>query len=81
MTSAFAYQDGQPIKIGDSVLLENGKTDGIVELIVFTQEEMQAINVTEPGIMLISQPFGRVYLPEWSLLSEPLQLVSRGSPA
>ncbi len=71
------YADGSPIKIGDSVLLENGQTPGIVELVVATPEAMQELGVDVPGVMLLSPPFGRVYIPEQSLQSEPLELVSR----
>jgi hypothetical protein len=66
------YADGSPIQVGDSVLLEHGQTPGTVELVVLTMAEMEAIGVDEPGIMLLSPPFCRVYLPRWSLQSEPL---------
>jgi hypothetical protein len=48
-----------------------------VELIVTSDEEMKSINVEGPGIMLKSPPFGRVFLPRWSLEEDPLMLVSR----
>lgn len=48
----FQYSNGAEIKIGDSVLLEAGRTPGIVELIVLTPEQMTSINVDEVGIML-----------------------------
>lgn len=41
------------MKIGDSVLLENGQTLGTIDLIVVTPSEMQAIGVEESGIMLL----------------------------
>ncbi|WP_435013440.1 hypothetical protein [Xanthomonas arboricola] len=72
----FTYSDGTAMKIGDSVLLENGQTLGTIDLIVVTPSEMQAIGVEESGVMLLPPPFGRVYLPEWSLQREPLQFVS-----
>ena len=73
----FKYQDGSEIMVGDSVLLENGRTPGTVEFIVTTAEEMKATNVEEPGVLLKSPPFGRVYLPRWSLDEDPLRFVSR----
>ena len=76
-TPVFRYEDGSEVKVGDSVLLENGRTPGTVELIVTTAEEMKQIGVDEPGVSLKSPPFGRVYLPDWSLLEDPLRLVSR----
>jgi len=77
----FNYEDGSEIMVGDSVLLEHGRTPGTVELIVTTAEEMKAINVEVPGVMLKSPPFGRIYLPEWSLREDPLRLVSRAVEA
>ena len=73
----FKYEDGSEVMVGDSVLLEHGRTQGTVELIVVTAEEMKAINVEEPGIMLKSPPFGRVYLSQWSLTEDPLRFVAR----
>ena len=72
----FKYQDGSNILIGDSVLFESGKTNGIVELIVVSEVDMKNINVTEPGIMLKSPPFGLVYLSEYWLKSDPLLFIS-----
>jgi hypothetical protein len=76
-TQLFKYEDGSEIMIGDSVLLENGRTQGTVEFIVTTAAEMKATNVEGPGVMLKSPPFGRVYLPQWSLEEDPLRFVSR----
>ena len=36
------YSDGSEIMVGDSVLLENGRTPGVVEFIVTTAKEMKA---------------------------------------
>ena len=77
----FTYADGSSIEVGDSVLLEHGKTPGTVELLVVTPAEMQAIGVAERGVMLRSAPLGRVYLPEWSLRDDPLLFVRRESAA
>ena len=71
------YADGSDIKVGDSVLHESGRTQGVVEFIVTTAAEMKALNVEVPGVMLLSEPFGRVYLPERQLFADPLRLVSR----
>lgn len=73
------YQDGTEIMAGDSVLFEHGRTPGVVEFTVTTADEMKNINVDEPGVMLASPPFGHVYLPQWSLLEDPLTLVARDS--
>ncbi|MBV6777917.1 hypothetical protein P2C08_10785 [Xanthomonas perforans] len=69
------YADGSPIQVGDSVLLEHGQTPGTVELVILTAAEMETIGTEEPGVMLLSPPFGRVYLPKWFLQREPLQYV------
>ncbi len=73
----FRYPDGSLVEVGDTVLLENGRTPGTVEHIVTSHEEMKSTNVQEPGVMLKSPPFGRIYLPQWSLEEDPLRLVSR----
>lgn len=52
--TTLTYQDGSLIRVGDNVLLENGQTPGTVELVVVTSEEMAAIGVDEPGVMLLS---------------------------
>ena len=75
------YADGSEVMVGDSVLLERGRTPGIVELIVTTAEEMKAITVDEPGVMLKSPPFGRVYLPLSYLSDDPLRFVQRAPQA
>ena len=73
----FKYQDGSDILIGDHVLLENGKTPGVVDRIITTKVEAKDINVEEVGIMLKSPPFGLVYLPKHWLEEDPLRFVSR----
>ena len=77
----FTYADGSEIQIGDSVLLENGRTPGTVDSIVITSEEMRSTNVEEPGIMLKSPPFGLVYLTRSWLAEDPLLLVARAPKA
>jgi hypothetical protein len=77
----FTYADGTSIEVGDAVLLERGTTSGTVERVVVTPAEMQAIGVAEPGVMLLSPQFGRVYLPEWCLRDDPLLFVRRAPSA
>lgn len=74
----FAYENGVAIKVGDSVLFEHGQTQGVVGLIVQSSSEMADIGVQEQGVMLLSAPFGRIYLTTDVLRADPLQLVSRG---
>ena len=73
----FKYSDGSEIMLGDSVLFENGKVSGVVELIVQTEGEMAAINVHESGIMLKSAELGLTYHSAWHLSHETFSLVSR----
>lgn len=75
----FLYSDGSEIMVGDSVLIEKGRTPAVVELVVTSDEQMKEIGVEVPGVMLTATTFGLVYLPQWSLEEEPLILVSRAS--
>jgi hypothetical protein len=71
------YADGTEIKIGDSVLLERGKTAAIVTLIIESAEDQKECNVTEAGIMLQSATLGLAFLP-LTLLADSVGFVSRG---
>lgn len=73
----FKYKDGSEVLIGDNVLLENGNTSGVVDLIVNTEEEVKIFKVAEVGIMLKSASIGLVYLTMRWLEEEPLKFVSR----
>jgi hypothetical protein len=73
------YPDGTTVMVGDSVLFEQGRTPGLVELVVSSDEQMKENGVEEPGIMLKSPPFGLVYLPHLSLEEDGLVCVSRAS--
>ena len=72
------YADGTPIQVGDRVLIEHGQTDGIVELVIVTPQDIAAFGTREPGVMLLSEPFGRVY---WCLDDDqdPVVFVARGA--
>ena len=61
------YTNKISAKIGDIVLIENGKTEGIVEDIIDTKEKMQFWGVSEVGLMIKSKPFGLVF---WSIDDE-----------
>jgi hypothetical protein len=77
----FTYADGSQVQVGDSVLIEHGRTAGTVELVVCTAQQMAEIGVTQPGVMLLSAPFGRVYLPQDCWYMDPLLFVSHGPKA
>ncbi len=57
------YATGEEVKVGDSVLIENGKTPGIVHAVVETPTQMKEWGVDELGISIESEPFGLVYWP------------------
>lgn len=71
------YLDGSAIVVGDSVLIENGRTEATVVQVVATAEQQREWGVEFPGVMLESAPFGLLYLPTEFLVEEPLQFVSR----
>jgi hypothetical protein len=73
----FKYQDGSDVLVGDNVLIENGKTPGVVDRIITNDEEAKNINVDEVGIMLKSPPFGLIYFSKSWLEEDPLRFVCR----
>lgn len=73
----FKYADGSTVLIGDTVLIEHGKTSGVVDLIVNTPAEVKDFKVAEVGIMLKDTPAGFVYLTNKWLKDDPLRFVSR----
>lgn len=72
----FKYQDGSDVLVGDNVLIENGKTPGIVDRIITNDEGAKNINLDEVGIMLKSPPFLVYFSAHW-LQQDPLRFVSR----
>jgi hypothetical protein len=81
MAAMLTYSSGAAVQIGDAVLIEHGKTPGTVVEVVETSDAMANWNVTEPGVMVRSAPFGLVYLPLAWLSSDPLEFVARESTA
>lgn len=73
----FKYQDGSEMLIGDNVLLDKGKTAGVVDLIVNTAAEAKDFKVAEVGVM-VKAPAGLVYLTQKWLNEGALTFVSRG---
>jgi hypothetical protein len=57
------YATGVEIKVGDLVLIENSKTEGVVHSVVQTDVEMHDWNVDEAGVLIKSAPFGLVFWP------------------
>jgi hypothetical protein len=55
------YPNGVEVKIGDKVRFERGGASGTVEAII--DGNFAEWSVDEPGVMLLSAPFGRVFIP------------------
>jgi hypothetical protein len=72
------YADGTEMKVGDSVLIEHGKTPAVITLIIESTDDQKECNVKEPGAMLQSLPFGLVFLPASLFSTDPIVFVSRG---
>ena len=58
------YLNGEQIQIGDTVLIEDGRTEGTIHAIVETSTQMQECGVNETGVLIKALPFGLVF---WSL--------------
>ena len=73
------YPDGSQIAVGDSVSIMHGEVLGVVEEVIFTSTQQSNWNLEEPGVMLLSAPFGRVFYPASSFEEECLSLVARAT--
>ena len=62
------YPNGVEVKIGDRVRFERGETSGTVEAII--ESNFAGWSVDEPGVMLLSAPFGRVFIPASMFVSD-----------
>jgi hypothetical protein len=70
------YASGEHAEPGDCVMLEHGRTKGVVQVVIATPEQMAEWGVGEPGLLLESEPFGLVFWPE-SEPYDPVIFVSR----
>ena len=57
------YPNGEKIHIGDKVLIEFGRTPGVVAAVIESEDEQAHFSVEEPGVMIESAPFGLVFWP------------------
>jgi len=64
------YPNGVDVKVGDNVRFERGGATGTVETIIETH--LSDWSVDEPGVMLLSAPFGRVFIPVSMFVSEEI---------
>ena len=67
------YPDGSLAKIGDAVLIENGRVEAIIKHFIQTPEQLVEWGVEEPGVMFESAPFGLLFLPQSMLKESPLE--------
>ena len=72
------YATGEKVEIGDQVVIENGKTTGIIHAVVETDSDMKEWKVDEPGVLIESKPFGLVFWPI-SDIDEPVILQRKES--
>jgi plastocyanin len=54
------YPNGVEVKVGDKVRFEREGASGTVEAIIGADFSNWSVN--EPGVMLLSAPFGRVFI-------------------
>ncbi len=59
------YITGEIIKLNDVISFEHDKTKGVVYDIIDTYEKQKNWGVNENGLMIKSEPFGLVFLPEY----------------
>ncbi len=76
-----SYLDGSQFFVGDQVLIEHGRTNATIEHVITSEEEFVNFGVSEPGLMLLSPPFGRVFWPFEIMEYDPPVFVSRGPKA
>jgi hypothetical protein len=64
------HPNGVEVRIGDKVRFERGGASGTVETIV--DANFADWSVDEPGVMLLSPPFGRVFIPVSIFVSDEI---------
>ena len=62
------HPNGVEVRIGDKVRFERGGASGTVEAII--DANFADWSVEEPGVMLLSAPFGRVFIPVSMFVSD-----------
>jgi hypothetical protein len=72
-----AYQNGMPMRVGDTVLIEHGRTQGVVVEIIEALADLQQWRLKEPGITIKSLTFGFVFLPVSTFSDDPVVFVGR----
>ena len=65
------------MRVGDTVLIEHGRTPGMISELIQANADLKQWNVTEPGVMIKSTPFGLVFLPISTFTDDPIVFVAR----
>ena len=68
------YKTGETIQAGDCVLIEHGKTMGVVDSILEKKEQYEYWGLKESGLMIKAEPFGLVFWPD-SEKDDPVELL------
>ena len=72
-----AYPDGTEAQAGDSVALAHGKHTGTVQQVIESNDELNAWNLSEPGLMIDTSFGGCVFYPQDQLTDDEIAFVSR----
>ena len=65
------------MQVGDSVLIEDGKTPGIIVEIIESDSEQKNYGMEEPGVVMESPPFGLVFWPVSVFANDPIIFLRR----
>ena len=71
------YQDGTEMRVYDAVRIEDGRTPGTIRELIQANADFKQWNVTEPGVMIKSAPFGLIFIPVSIFTDEPIIFVAR----
>lgn len=73
--NALRYNTGEVAEIGDSVLIEQGRTPGELYAIIASDNDENGWRLEKLGFMVKAGPFGVVFWPQSD--TDPVILVSR----
>lgn len=65
------------MQVGDSVLVERGRTPGTIIEIIADADEVKRWNLKEPGVTIKSPSRGVVFIPVSSFADDPIVFVGR----
>jgi hypothetical protein len=71
------YPDGSEARAGDLVLLDRGERTGRVSTVIDSAPEMRAWGLDEPGLMIESEFYGLLFLPQSAFDHDEIKLISQ----